>query len=137
MILIEFQDTAGALDTVYYYTDLFVLLAFQHGLMCRKHLSSHQAVDACLNDWLEGLGKEQLSVPRAAFLKAKNADALLALMGLHSSSSCTWKHTVVLLVNHIAGDRSMQLPAPIDSLKHEFWRELGELVDEPKLAGPT
>lgn len=71
VILIEFQDTGGALDTVYYYTDVFVLLAFQHELMRRTHSSSRQAVDTCLNEWREGLGKEQLTVPRAAFLKAK------------------------------------------------------------------
>lgn len=44
---------------------------------------------------------------------------------------------VVLLVNNIAGDRSLELPAPIDSLKHEFWREISKLVDEPRLDGPT
>lgn len=137
VILIEYEDNNGSLDATYYYTDVFILLAFEHELLRRTHASSQQAVHDCLKEWRIGLGNERVTVPRAAFLKAKDAAALLALLGLHSTASFNWKHGAIQLVNHIGGDRSMELPAPLDKLKISVWEEVRKLVNEPKMEGPS
>ncbi len=135
VVLIEYKDNGDVLTVDYYYTDLFVLLAFQHDLIRRTHASSKKAVDDCLSDWHGGLGTEQLRVPKAAFLKAKNAEALLSLMGLHGPRASGWKYAVIQLVNNIQGDPKPDLLCHEDKLKKFVWDEIQELVNESKLAG--
>jgi hypothetical protein len=61
---------------------------------------------------------------------------LLALLGLHSTHGHTWKFDVTQIVNHLAGDASLQLPMPLDQLQQRFWPEFKLMVEDQELCGP-
>jgi hypothetical protein len=117
VILIEFEDINDELRASYYYTDVFVLLMFHCDVMQRQHKSSREAVDNALKEWKKGSGRELISIPRAAFLQARNPASLLALMGLHSLASPAWKHLVFALASEIHGDGSVPMPTHMDVRK--------------------
>lgn len=132
VVLIEFKDTDHGLDIVYYYTDVFVLLAFDCNIVRRKDGRSQKAVNSCLTDLLRGLGSERLSVPIAAFIQSKNVDSLLSLMGLHSRVQSPWKHHVIQIANHSRqdADRSLSLPVTLDQLRQLAAKEILELASD-------
>jgi hypothetical protein len=135
VIVIEFEDDGNTLKATYRYTDVFILLAFEHELLKRTHGNSIKAVDDCLKDWRKGSGKELLHLPKAAFLKAKNAETLLSLIGLHGPVQSSWKYDAVQVVNHLGGDRKINLASSLDALRKNVWIKISELVDEEKLTG--
>lgn len=129
VILIEFKDSSPLLDIDYYYTDLFVLLAYEYGVLTKTHQLSKEAIEKCTRAIQNGSGGETVSIPKTAFLKAKNADALLSLMGLHSASSFAWKHHVMSIANHEspAAVKSIHLPTSVGKLKEIARQELADL----------
>ena len=137
VVLIEYKVQGGKLLAKYYYTDVFILLAFEIGLIVRKHKASSETIQKCLLGLRKGLGNEVLSVPKSAFLAASDPDALLSLMGLHSQKDIGWKHILVCLVNQVRGDHKIELLAPEAKLKFEFWQKFEALVDDRKLSGAT
>lgn len=116
VILIGFKVVDGKFEVQYSYTDLFVLLAFECGIIERMDGRRKKAVETCIQGLYGGLGFERLSVPKAAFIEAKSADALLTLAGMHSSNHGSWKHNVIVAANHLRqfGDRSLYLSLPIE-----------------------
>jgi hypothetical protein len=135
VILIEFSDVGGAIHATYYYTDVFVLLLFYCGAIKRKRKNSQNAIENIYPDWRKGLGSERISVPKAAFLKTKNAEALLSLMGLHSTSQYMWKHHAILLASNAVGNEKMPLPehVTIEKMRDTLFSELRDLCDEPDI----
>jgi len=135
VILIEFEDVEDELRASYYYTDVFVLLMFHCDLIQRSHKSSREALDNALKDWKQGSGRELISIPRAAFLKARNPASLLALMGLHSLACSAWKHHVFVLASELHGDRSVPMPTHMDvrKLGIRLLNEIRGLCLEPEI----
>lgn len=135
VILMEFKDASDHLDVRYFYTDLFVLMAFESGIIKRRDGRRQKAIETCLEGLYVGLGSERLSVPKAAFIEAKNPNALLALAGMHSNNHGSWKHNVIVATNNIklAADRSFELPAPIDKFVGFIGGEILELAADNDL----
>lgn len=134
VVLIEYKDTNDKLDIVYHYTDVFILLAFECGIIQRTDGRSQKAVNTCLAGLLAGLGSEKVSVPIAAFIQSKSVESLLSLMGLHSSVSSGWKHNVIRVANHTRqlADRSLSLPTmPLDKFIQFTASEILGLTDDP------
>lgn len=137
VVLIKYRvEGDDRLEVDYYYTDLYVLLAFKYALIQRKHGHSRSAITKSLQDLGEGAGRERLTVPRPAFVRAKSPATLLALLGLHSTHGHPWKFHVTQLVNHIAGDASLPLPTPLQQFKQQFWQDFKMMVDDEELHGP-
>lgn len=136
VVLIKYRvEDDGRLEVDYYYTDLYVLLAFEHELIQRKHGHSRTAITRCLQDLREGSGREKLTVPRPAFVRARSPATLLALLGLHSTHGHPWKFHVTQLVNHLAGDATLNLPMPLEQFKKLFRQEFRLMVEDQELYG--
>jgi hypothetical protein len=117
IVLIAFSNECGEIRADYYYTDVFVLLLFYCGAIKRKQKKSQEAIENIFTPWRSGIGSERVRIPKAAFLKAKDASSLLALMGLHSTSRYAWKHHAMQLVCNLVGDRSLKFPDHVDAKK--------------------
>lgn len=89
----------GALDgVVYRYTDLFVLLAIKFHLI-QKNKPSQLAAERSLTELRNGLGRHKIKLNRSGFVEAKSAESLLALMGLNSRYSSSWRLNLVRYVS--------------------------------------
>ena len=132
VVLIEFADKNDMLEISYRYTDVFVLMAFDCDIIHRKDGRSKKAVETCLRNLLEGLGDEMISVPKAAFIKAKDVDSLLSLIGLHSNVQSSWKHQVIQIANHTRqyADRKLKLPMPLNKMRPYTANEIHQLTDD-------
>jgi len=134
-ILMQFDASAPDLAVKYFYSDLFIRLAFECGVIQRRHAGSQKAVKDCLKDLQRGLGHERVSVPRALLVEAKGPDELLALGGLHSRADFQWKHHMFLIANHVRpfarGD--MSLPQPLPAMKQLAADEIRVLVADHDL----
>ena len=102
-LLLEYGELDGKIVAEYYYTDAYILSAFQHDVIHRKHASSNLAVNNCLADLRHGVGTKFLSVPKSAFLKAKGTDHLLALMCLHGPTTSFWSGNLANVISHDLG----------------------------------
>lgn len=133
-LLMKYGELDGSIVAEYYYTDAYILSAFDHDVIRRKHASSNNAVNACLADLRRGGGAKFLSVPKSAFLKAKDANHLLALMCLHGPTTSFWSGNLANLISCDLGlKKADELPAPPKELRKFIWREISNLIDEPKL----
>ena len=118
-ILMQFDTSVSDLAVHYFYTDLYIWLAFGCGVISRKDGRSQAAVRKCLKDLQKGLGCEQVGVPSALLLQAKGPEELLALSGLHSCADFTWKHHVFLVANHVRrhSHAETKLPRALPDMK--------------------
>lgn len=133
-LLMQYGELDGEIVAEYYYTDAYILSAFWHDVIRRKHASSNKAVKKCLTGLCEGVGSAFLSLPKSAFLKAKNTDRLLALMCLHGPTSSFWRGNLVRIISYENGcEKADELPAPQRKFREFIWKEISDLVDEPKL----
>lgn len=135
VVLIRFDPNKEDMGFEYFYTDAFVLLAFDVGILKRNHKSKQDAIDECLKLQFHGVGSERLSVPKAAFLRAKGPTELLALIGLHSEADTVWKWHSIQVANHTRqfADGSIKLPIPVERLAQSTFDEIGALVDDDDL----
>jgi hypothetical protein len=132
VVLIKYRVRDEALEITYHYTDIFILLAFECGIVCRKDGRSQKAINTCFSELQSGLGNEKIKVPFAAFVEAKNPDSLLALMGLHNISDSFWKHHVIQIANHSRqfGDKTLDLPMPLNEFRQFTAKEILELSND-------
>lgn len=129
VILMEFWDEDGELKVFYYYTDVFVVTLFRCGLVTHVDGRSQAAVSKLGQRLSQGSGKEQVSVPKAAFLKANGASQLLSLMGLHSESSSTWKAHLTTLARGVVDAAVSQTPDSVQKQAKSMWAALDQLCD--------
>src|SRR3984885_769838 len=129
-LLMQFDTTAPGIGVRYFYTDLYVRLAFECDVIRRRHGASQTAVKDCLRALQRGLGHECVTVPWAMMLEAKGPDELLALSGLHGRASFWWKHHVFLIANHVRprAHPDIPLPRPLDELKRMTADSIRDLV---------
>jgi mannose/cellobiose epimerase-like protein (N-acyl-D-glucosamine 2-epimerase family) len=135
----KFDAKASDLAVQYFYTDLFVMLAFSCGVMQRRHKGRQDAVRECVKDLEKGLGNEESAVPKALMLQAKGPDELLALIGLHSNSNFMWKYNILLIANHTRPYTSPEipLPMPLEGLKANTLLQIQDLVVDDDLEQPA
>lgn len=129
-ILMQFDTSVPGVAVRYFYTDLYVWLAFQSGVIRRQHRGSQAAVERCLKDLQQGIGDERVGVPWALMLEAKGPKELLALNGLHGRADFTWRHHVFLVANHVRPHThpEMPLPRPLADLKRMVADEIRALA---------
>lgn len=94
-VLMDFRCTGSAVDLDYCYTDIYVLRAFELGIVRRKDKRKQETIKRLCRNLRSGTSHERISVPRNAILKAKGAGHLLALAGLHSPISTSWAYSVL------------------------------------------
>lgn len=128
VVLMKYRvEGDGRLEVDYFYTDLYILLAFKHGLLRRKHKSSREAITKCLQKLCEGNGIQRLAVPLTAFVQAKSPATLLGLLSLRSTHGHNWKFDVIQLVR--ASHAGSQLP----ELKENFLPNFKVMVEDQDL----
>jgi hypothetical protein len=134
-ILMQFDTAARNVAVRYFYTDLYVWLAFECGAIRRRDGRSQAAVKRCLRDLLTGLGNERVRVPWALMLEAKSPDALLALSGLHGPAEFTWIHHVFLIANNVRAyaEPKMKMPLPLSDMKRMAADGIRELAADADL----
>lgn len=132
VVLIKYRVREEALEITYHYTDVFVLLAFECGIVFRKDGRRQKAISKCFSELQSGLGNEKVKVPFAAFIEAKNPDSLLALMGLHNTIDSFWKHHVIQIANHSRqfADQTLDLPMPLNELRKLTAQEIVNLSND-------
>jgi hypothetical protein len=135
VILMSFDATASDLAIEYLYTDVFILLAFEHNLIRRKHAASQEAVESCLKRIEDGVGSTSVMVPRAVFVKAKGPNELLSLAGLHSCADMNWLHQVFLVANNERpyARPKMEVPPPRERLRGFAAESLVKLLADQDL----
>lgn len=118
-ILMQFDTSTPSIDVRYYYTDLYIWLAFWCGVVRRRDGRSQAAVESCLKDLQDGIGNERVGVPWALLVQAKGPTELLALSGLHSRASFDWKDHVFIIANHERpyASRERKLPRALPDMK--------------------
>lgn len=126
VVLIEFEDSDNGLNVTYYYTDVFVLMAFDCDIIKHSRKNKITAVDNCIQKLIQGSNSELLPVPKSAFLKCNDVDSLLALMGIHSCKYGGWIHPVTIIANHTRSysSKTMALPCPLENLIKQANKEI-------------
>jgi hypothetical protein len=134
-ILMHFDTSAPCIGARYLYTDLYIWLAFECGVIRRADGRSQAAVKSCLKELKTGLGHERIAVPRALLLEAKGPDELLALGGLHGRADFTWRHHVFLIANNMRSHahQEMKIPRPLPDMKKMAADGLRKLVVDADL----
>jgi hypothetical protein len=134
-ILMQFDASVPDLAVKYFYTDLYVWLAFECGIIRRADGRSQKAVETCLAELRTGSGTDRLAVPWALLLQAKGPDELLALSGLHSRAGFSWVHHVFQIANNLRANphRRMQLSQSLPAVKRLAADQIGALVVDPDL----
>ena len=129
-ILMQFDASDRRVKVRYFYTDLYVWLAFDCGVIRRRHSGSQEAVQSCIKKLQRGLGDERVSVPRALLLEAKGPHELLALSGFYSLAPFDWKDHVFIIANHERpyAPRERKLPRDLPHLKRVAADEIRALV---------
>jgi hypothetical protein len=119
----------------YFYTDLYVWLAFECAIIRRADGRSQKAVTTRLDELRTGSGTDRLAVPWALLLQAKGPDELLALSGLHSRAGFSWVHHVFQIANNIRANPHwrVQLPRSLPAIKRLAAEQIRALVVDPDL----
>ncbi|MES9970301.1 MAG: hypothetical protein ABW092_09720 [Candidatus Thiodiazotropha sp.] len=120
-------DDDDNVNVRYHYTDLFVLLAYDLGIL---PYSRRKTLDEKLRDLQCGTSHEKIGIPKGLIVQAKSPEALLALMGIHSNESFSWRYLTLVLANHENqyASREMPLPMPIEELRRSIKQELDNLL---------
>ncbi len=131
-ILLCFDAGSPDLQVRYFYTDVFVWLAFECGVLRRTHAKRRKAVDDCVTELRKG-GHGKITIPKALLLEAKGSAELLALCGLHSQAAAAWKHQVCEVVAYEKAGTTPQQPPLLDSRKMQAVAEIKSLVRDRDL----
>lgn len=116
----------------YFYSDIIVICAMRDGILNLCRPPSKKKVDKLFHDVNEGLSHDKVRVDKSLFLEATNPNAVLTLIGLHSTlGDSTWRYHIQKMVQplHIEGPA-----APYDQLKDFVSEELSNLC--PQVVGP-
>lgn len=141
VIVMRFDAKTPDVQVEYLYTDVFVLLGFECGIIRRTDGRSQSAIERFLKDETlrNGIGSARITVPRAVFLRAKGPEELLALAGLHGPRDNTWQLHVIQIANETRPYAAppMVLPLPLDQLKAVAASEIRNLVGDDDIAMAT
>jgi len=100
VILMAFECDDLSISVDYYYTDIFIIKAFDIGIISYNQSIKNNAVRSLYNRLQRGISHEKVKVCKSAFLKAKSAGHLLALAGLHSYVGSSWPDPLVKFLGH-------------------------------------
>jgi hypothetical protein len=95
VVLMEFACHGPSIDVDYYYTDVFILKAFDVGIISRSQPLRKAAVKKVYNQLQRGTSHEKIKIRKSAFLKAKSPHHLLALAGFHSNCNTMWPQSLL------------------------------------------
>lgn len=131
-VLCKFEIVQEAVKLDYFYTDLFVCLAFKHGIIRRKNKLSQAAVERCVHAFTTGIGREAVHVPAALMLHASTPADVLALSGLHGPSDHMWKHNIMTVANHTqtAVPHTIKLTETLAALRRRAGENMLRLIQD-------
>lgn len=95
IVLMKVACHGLSIDVDYYYTDVFVLKAFDVGIISRSQPLRKAAVKRVYNQLQRGKSHDKIKICKSVFLKAKSPDHLLALAGLHSNCNTMWPQSLL------------------------------------------
>ncbi len=120
-ILIEINATNG-LEVEYYYTDIILLLGIRDKIIQLSSPPTEKAINKLFVNLNKGLSHEKVEVNKKMFIKAKNPDGLLALIGLHNTENTSiWRYHIQIMASP-CGEES--LAAPFEKLKEHINKEI-------------
>ena len=90
VVLMVLECDGLSINIDYCYTDVFILKAFDVGVVSYNHNIRNRAVKNLYRKLQEGISHDKIKVCKSAFLKTKSAGHLLALAGLHSCVGSSW-----------------------------------------------
>lgn len=95
VILMVFKCDGLSISIDYYYTDIFIVKAFDVGVISYIQNNKNTAVKSLYTQLQKGVSHDKIEVCKSAFLKAKSAGHLLALAGLHSCVGSSWPYSLL------------------------------------------
>ena len=72
------------LALTYFYTDIYVILSMQHGLLKKYNLPSQDRINLLLEDIFTGSRQDKVKITKSFLVNPRGKEELLALMGMHS-----------------------------------------------------
>lgn len=91
-ILVEIKTKGNEIeDLIYYYTDCYILAAFESGLIRHKNSTYGNNIIQLQKKLKKGSRKEKVKVTSSCLLKVKSVDDILALTDLPSVKQTQWR----------------------------------------------
>jgi hypothetical protein len=110
VILTTAKAVEETIQVSYSYTDLTVLSALWAGIVPRPDVQRDRLMR--LRRELESESNGAVELPRSAFVRASSPSQLLALAGLHSHVTSSWRHHVHELLRHQYLGKQLSTPEP-------------------------
>jgi len=149
-LLIEIDDFSADAPVAYSYTDYFVATALYMRLLRattapvqqgrgRKKNSRQETASKFLQDLGNGNAGDRIRLPLPLFVRLKSADALLALMNLHSAAGCYLPSDMILKAVdkrfEVDAEGNPQQDADFLTIRviQSHMQEILALLDEPDL----
>lgn len=133
VILMEIAPTGKRLEIKYYYTDIFILLAFYLKIIQRRNASSQNYVRALFDEFRKRTRLyETIKIRKSAFVETKSASHLLGLMGFHSIDSNWNTGSLLGIANQVLrlSPRINHSPNQVENLKKYVAETISEHVDD-------
>lgn len=126
VLIMDLNYDQDELRVEYRYFDILILTAREIGLIPSGHRNEGK-IPATLNELSSDPIRGRVAIPSWMFVRVKNTDALLSLLGLHSRLNSSWQY----VMRNAAGSHR-RLPNVAGD--HENWRnaaseELASLID--------
>lgn len=91
VIILDARTKDTALDVHYRYTDVWVLSAMYHQVIAADDQPKQPVLQKLWRELGDGRRRDTVNLPRSLFLRARDAETLLALIGLHSRYGSNWR----------------------------------------------
>lgn len=93
VVLMEFEAGENGIEVDYYYSDIYILLAFKNGIIYYDK-DTIKIADKFIDKLMSGRSHEKIEMCKSLFVKAKGPEHLLALMGYYSRFDSSWSYNL-------------------------------------------
>lgn len=90
VILMDFKLIDCLIKIDYYYLDIFILQAFNMGVLTQKKRNSNSNIKTFSRELQTGKSHQKIKVRKSVFVKSKGPGHLLSLAGLQGSVNASW-----------------------------------------------
>ncbi|MES2443957.1 MAG: hypothetical protein V4574_14100 [Pseudomonadota bacterium] len=152
-VLIEIDDSDDEGRVRYFYSDYYIIQALAHGIIREKRSRrayksfGQPAKDRAdfarekIGEMMRGNAREPVELGRKLFLRARDTDSLLSLLGLHSCAPVHGAADKVMMAHgrgfglDAGGNVASVVTGEAAGIAELAGEELMQLVDEPLLVG--
>jgi len=119
VILIELEPDDSGLQISYAYTDIFVIIALNLGLVKKSPGIKSSVVKKLFQGIRDGVSNEKITIPRSVFVDAKSPEHLLGLISMHNRICNGWWHHLLTISEneYVQKLDESKLAAPLKALR--------------------